>query len=112
MRARPRRPHSGRIGLPGPIGELIRVAEEDPVGWVRSWAIAALGDLDAPVAARIAKLLVDPDWKVRRSSLVALAQLGDTDTLAEIRAAASRETWRRRGHYRRAIRAVETSAES
>jgi HEAT repeat protein len=103
----------GKLGSKDAIPSLLSVAEEDPVAWVRTWAVGALGEIGAPATTkRIANLLNDADWTIRRSALVSLVAMGDASAISPLQSALERESWPRRPRYRRAIRAIRTRTEA
>ena len=96
---------------------LLGVAAEDETDWVRSWAIAAVGELGAAgalgerdVVPLLCRYVDDPSHKVRASAAHALGVLADPRALEPLREAWKRERgiknrYRTRPAYRNAIRA-------
>jgi len=97
----------GEIGSPEPVQRLLEIAENDPVLAVRLWAIEALGMIgDKTVAARLARLLDDPEPRTRALSAEALGRIGATSSIDAIRQRRSGQRWGLRRRYSRALRTL------
>jgi len=110
---RARDPHS-RASAAGALGELkagetrtelIEIAQDDEVDFVRSWAVFALGKLGGELSRSVLEaFLDDPSYKVRREAAVALGTQGDACSLTRLEETLRRERWFRRKPLRVAIR--------
>ena len=91
---------------------LARLAETDPVPWVRSWALGALVDVGAVEEIRplLHRALHDPDARVRRTAVLRLGATGRASDLQRLREAEPAEKWWLRRNYRKARSRIESRA--
>jgi HEAT repeat protein len=88
---------------------LREIARDDPVDWVRGWAIIALSRLSySPddMSLFIESLRREESWKARHTPVIALGRVGDQESIRILRAERNREGIKligRWGAYRRAI---------
>jgi hypothetical protein len=95
----------GRLGALEVAPRLRELALDDPVPWVRSWAIGALRELgDEGARSVVIRSLADDDWRVRRSAIHALGALGGPESIEALKKAQRSDRWFRRRYYRRALR--------
>jgi HEAT repeat protein len=87
--------------------DVTRLARQDQLWWVRTWAIAAVAELDSADAADVLLACLDEsDFRIRRAALRGLQTLGDPGSVDALKAAKRRERWYRRGLYRQTIRLI------
>jgi HEAT repeat protein len=99
----------GRLRAEEAAPRLVGVAQQDPIAWVRAWAVGALGDLrDQRTVPVIITLLQDPDWRVRRSAAVVLGELGDERAIHPLERGLAAERWIGRRPYRKALRQLKS----
>jgi HEAT repeat protein len=103
----------GQIGALGARSRLRELVGEDDDAMVRSWAVAALGEIGHPDdVAFLVPRLEDPSLRVRGAAALALGNLGDPEALGVLRRARRRlrraphEWYLHRKVYNRAIRAL------
>ena len=102
----------GKLGAQEAGDRLLELAASDPVGWVQSWALAALRELGRPETYELAlRKLTHPSWQVRGTAVGTLGKLGNPAALEPIREARRREPiltyWLlMRSVYRDAIRTL------
>jgi HEAT repeat protein len=102
----------GKIGSSAAVDRLLEIAEADEVLAVRTWAISALGEIgDKAAAPRLARVLIDPEPRIRALAAEALGRIGDTSSIEAIQRQRSAEPWRLpwrlRRRYSRALRALK-----
>jgi HEAT repeat protein len=103
----------GQIGAFGARSRLRELVGEDDDAMVRSWAVAALGEIGHPDdVAFLVPRLEDPSSRVRGAAALALGNLGDPRALEALRRARRRlrqsphEWYLQRKVYNRAIKAL------
>lgn len=85
------------------VPRLSEVAAKDPSYNVRSWALAALGEIGDPTSLPVLlRQLESPDRAVRAGAAIGLGYLGNTSALPALESAKRRDRWRGRP-YRAAI---------
>jgi HEAT repeat protein len=93
------------------VPQLVEMAQSDPVGPTRSYAIGALGRIGDPSAIRpLTQLIDDPEFWIRVSVVDALGKLGGPNAQVAIERAITNEKrwyWRRR--CRRALKSARTT---
>jgi len=90
------------------VAELVDIAREDPVVWVRAWAVAALGNAgDESSYPMVVAWLEDENYKIRRAAAVALRSIGDPNAVPPLQRAMKRERWFWKAPFRVAIRELE-----
>lgn len=97
----------GKIGCKLALHATCRVARDDEIPWVRSCAIEAVGLLAGPEQV-LASALADVDWRVRRSSVIALGRIRAAASLEALEQARRREVWPLRRIYTKTIRQIRS----
>jgi HEAT repeat protein len=107
----------GRLQVPAARPRLREVAVQDEDAGVRSWAVAALGQIgDRKDADLLLPLLDDPSRRVRGAAALALGRIGDPKALEPLRAARRKlrkrpfEWYMHRRVYNRAIESLSRGA--
>jgi HEAT repeat protein len=91
--------------------ELLRIAQGDPVPWVRSWALGAHTSIaGSSGVSALLSALNDADWRVRRSALNGLATVADGRVLQRIALARKRDRLLKRPAYLRTAVKIRRSA--
>ncbi len=98
----------GKLGEGSAASALSDVAAMDAVPWVRSWALAAVADVQPFSSSREVfwRALGDPDIRVRLAAVDALGRLGNQTDEPTLRDAMKREHWWSRSRYRKALAAI------
>jgi HEAT repeat protein len=107
----------GSVGNVDAIPSLLEVARKDKLDWVRSWAVASVGEIGDPsVVDQIVAFLQDGDHRVRAGAVWALRKLGDPAALPAVLDARRRDRrswrywWGMRGNYRKTMRALSQAS--
>lgn len=80
---------------------LFSLASDDPVFYVRAWAMQALAEIGEPEVVPLAlKALDDEDARIRRSAAIVLGRVGDESALGHLERARKRDKLFARGLYR------------
>lgn len=95
----------GQIAAPAAWARLSQIATNDPVPWVRSWALFAVGQAGGPdVSVYAERALLDTDWRVRLMAAEICGETGNRDVLPALLEAMRHDRWYRRRRYSKAIR--------